>query len=64
MARGELVPRLIIGQRPGDAAGQPRPMQLVLLGQRLVTKRAQRDLQRWRPSDVALAGEEGEPVQQ
>ena len=64
MARGELVPRLIIGQRPGDAAGQPQPAQLVLLGERLVTERAQRDLQRRRRRDVALAGEEGEPVQQ
>ena len=64
MARGELVPRLIVGQRPGDAAGQPQPAQLVLLGERLVPERAQRDLQRRRPRDVALAGEEGEPVQQ
>jgi hypothetical protein len=31
MARGEFVPRLIVGQRPGDAAGQPQPAQLVLL---------------------------------
>ena len=30
----------------------------------LVTERAQRDLQRRRPRDVALAGEDGEPVQQ
>ena len=64
MARGELVPRPIIGQRPGDAAGQPQPAQLVLLGERLVPERAQRDLQRRRPRDVALAGEQGEPVQQ
>ncbi len=64
MARGELVPRLIIGQRPGDAAGQPQPAQLVLLGEPLVPERAQRDLQRRRPRNVALAGEEGEPVQQ
>ena len=64
MARGELVPRLIIGQRPGDAAGQPQPAQLVLLGEPLVPERAQRDLQRRRPRHVALAGEQGEPVQQ
>ena len=64
MARGEFVPRLIIDQRPGDAAGQPQPAQLVLLGERLVPERAQRDLQRRSPRDVALAGEEGEPVQQ
>ena len=64
MARGELVPRRIIDQRPGDAAGQPQPAQLVLLGAPLVTERAQRDLQRWRPRSVALPGDEGEPVQQ
>ena len=64
MARGEFVPRRVIGQRPGDAAGQPQPAQLVLLGQRLVPERAQRDLQRRRPRDVALTGEEGEPLQQ
>jgi hypothetical protein len=63
VARGEFVPRLVVGQRPGDAAGQPQPAQLVLLGERLVPERAQRDLQRRRPSDVALAGEQGEPVQ-
>lgn len=64
MARGEFVPRLIVGQRPGDAAGQPEPAQPVLLGERLVPERAQCSLQRRYPSDVALAGEEGEPVQQ
>ena len=30
MARGEFVPRLVVGQRPGDTAGQPQPAQLVL----------------------------------
>ena len=64
MPRGQLVPRLVVGQRPGDAAGQPQPAQLVLLGERLVTERAQRDLQRRRRRDVALVGEEGEPVEQ
>ena len=64
MARGQLVPRLIIGQRPGDAGGQPQPAQLVLLGERLVTERAQRDLQRRRPRNVAVVGKEGEPVEQ
>ena len=64
MACAELVPRPIIGQCPGDAAGQPQPAQLVLLGNPLVTERAQGDLQRRRPRGVALAGDEGEPVQQ
>ena len=62
--RGELVPRLIIGQRPGDTAGQPQPAQPILLGQRRITERPQRDLQRRRPRDIALAGEDGEPVQE
>ena len=64
MARGELVPRPIIGQRPGDAAGQPQPAQLLLFGEALVTECRQRDLQCRRPRNVALAGEEGEPVEQ
>ena len=59
MARAQLVPRLVIGQRPGDAAGQPQPAQLVLLGEPLVPERAQRDLQRRRPGNVALAGRGG-----
>ena len=64
MACGELVPRPIIGQRPGDAAGQPQPAQLILLCEPFVPERPQRDLQCRRPRGVALAGEEGEPVEQ
>jgi hypothetical protein len=61
---GELVPRRVVGQRSGDAAGEPQPAQLVLLGEPLVAERAQRDVQRRRPRDIALAREEGEPIQQ
>ena len=64
VARGELVPRLIIGKRAGDPGGEPQPAQLVLLGESLVPERAQRDLQRRRRRHVALAGEQGEAVQQ
>ena len=64
MPRGQLVPRRVIGQRPGDAGGQPEPAQLVLLRQPLVPERAERDLQRRRRRDIALAGKEGEPVEQ
>jgi hypothetical protein len=64
MACGELVPRSIIGQRPGDAARQPEPAQLVLLRQPVVAERPERDLQRRRPRGEALAGEEREPVEQ
>src|SRR5690348_3653928 len=64
MARGELVPRAIISERAGDPARQPQPAQLVLLREPLVTERPQRDLQRRRPREIALAGEEREPVEQ
>ena len=62
--RGELVPRLITAKPAGDAGGQPQPAQLVLLGERLVAERAQRDRQRRCRRRVSLAGEQSERVQQ
>ena len=64
MPRRQLVPRRVVGQRPGDAGGQPEPAQLVLLGESLVAERAQGGLQRRRRRDVALMGEECEAVEQ
>jgi len=64
LAGGEIVPPGVVAERAGDLASQPEPGQLVLLGERLVTERAQRHLQRRSPSSIALAGEEGEPVEQ
>jgi hypothetical protein len=64
LAGGELVPGHVVAQGPGDVAGQPQPVQLLLLGEGLVPERAESDLQRRRAGGVALGGEKGQPVQE
>src|SRR5215510_8512512 len=64
MTRGELVPRRIIAQGPGDAAGRPQPPKFFLLGQPLLTKRAYRNRQGRSRGRVILAYKQGQPVEQ
>ena len=64
LARGELVPRHVVAEGPGDVAGQPEPAELVLLGEGVLPEGPQRLLQRGRPCGVAPGHEEGEPVEQ
>jgi hypothetical protein len=61
---GQLVPRLVVSQRPGDVKGQPQPAELLVLRELRVPKRAKRHLQLRRSGRVALAGETGQPVEQ